>query len=93
MVAYCDEREGIQDEDQNDFAARKPEFRLTVRLDSQNVAKCVQRDDSSDDSRSWDIISPVPKHNVERSHLERDQQSFVEEEVPAGHEACSDVST
>lgn len=87
MESYRDECEAVQNEDQNNFTPRKPEFCLTIRLDGQDVASCIKRNDSSTYGGSRDIISPVLQDNVERSDFERDQQGLVKEKIPACHKS------
>lgn len=47
----------------------------------------VEHNTDGTDCRRGDRIGPERQHQVESDDFEGDQESFVEEEVPAGHEA------
>lgn len=89
MIAYCDKCEAVEDENQEDFAARKPKFSLAVRLDSQNVASTVEHNDRGAHCSHGNVISPVFQDKIERCDLKRNEQSLVQEEIPSSHEAYS----
>lgn len=47
----------------------------------------IENDGDHDDSCVWDIVSPETEDFTQGGDFEGDQEGFVEEEVPSGHES------
>lgn len=47
----------------------------------------IENDGDHDDSCVWDIVSPETEDFTQGGNFEGDQEGFVEEEVPSGHES------
>lgn len=83
---HGDEGEEKQDDDENDFARRQPELRLSVPTDGEDVDERIEEDTDETDGPDGDVVPPKLQNQVERRDLERDEDGFVEEEIPARHE-------
>lgn len=47
----------------------------------------IENNGNSDDGRIWDVVTPETEDRAKSGDFEGDQESLVEEEVPASHES------
>lgn len=77
---HCDEGEGEHNEDQDDLAARQPEFSFAEDFDCKNVEDAIE-DDTGKRNGPWrDVVTPEVKDSGQSSDFEGDQKSFVDED-------------
>jgi hypothetical protein len=70
-------------EDENDLSGRKPEFCFSIPANGKQVDDCVEDNAGCAYSGEGNFIRPVCNNNVQCRNLKRNENSFVEKEVPA----------
>lgn len=94
---HGDKGEGKQHENQYDLPSRQPELSLTISLDSQDIDYSIKRNGDADDCGCRNVVAPELEDFDQSSDFERDEETLVEKEIPASHEAterpvCQQVS-